>query len=137
MGLLPGEYFRVVSEVSHTDRFTNGTIDPDGYVQSVAITPLTDGTYSIVYWEPGTEGLKNGSMTVSKGKVDDVGLHGTVFSLVTSQEQSRVYKLESLTYSGEDGLVEVSGSHMPLTSIGSLAILDWNPDDFIGLGIIL
>lgn len=137
MNLTPGEYFRVASEITHTDRFSNGRVSPEGFVQSVDITPMADGTYDIVYWKPGTEGVRSSLMRVIDGKCIDTALCGTVFTLVTSDEQSRVYKLDSLTYSDNDGLVEVSGTHMPLTNIGSLKILDWNPNDFIGLGITL
>ena len=51
-----------------------------------------------------------------------------LFTLKNSVTSNRVYKLETISYS-EDGLVEVSGSHAPLTSTGSLAILEgWNDD---------
>ena len=43
----------------------------------------------------------------------------------------RVYKVESITY-GEEGFIEIAGSYEPLTSIGSLATLDWGENDFVG-----
>ena len=38
-------------------------------------------------------------------------------------QEDRVYKVEALTYA-EDGLVELTGSHVPLTESGALAIMD-------------
>ena len=45
-----------------------------------------------------------------------------MFTLKNSVTSNRVYKLETISYV-EDGLVEISGSHAPLTSNGTLAIL--------------
>ena len=60
--------------------------------------------------------------------------YGTVFTVVQNSNVIRVYKLEALTYA-EDGLVEVTASHMPLTEAGNLAILEWDDDyfDYSGL----
>jgi hypothetical protein len=128
MNLSPGEYFRLVSEVTHTSRFNNGTIGPDGTIQCV--NTLSNGKHSILYWEPGTEGVKAAVVTVAGGKAQNTNLRNTVFTLNNSTTVNRVYKLESLTY-GDDGMVEVSASYAPITSSGSLAVLDWGSDDFI------
>ena len=134
MGLIPGNYFKVASNSTHTSRFNNGSVDSEGYVTSV--DGLANGSHSVYYWKSGTEGVREGTLIVSDNKVTDSAFFNTVFTVVMTSEQSRVYKLESLTY-GEDGLIEISGSHMPLTSAGTLKILDWNSADFEGLGIIL
>ena len=67
-------------------------------------------------------------------KLDDEGkagstFRGSVFTIAQTNASDRVYKLESLVY-GEEGFVEVAGSYQPLTSTGSLAILDWDDDYF-------
>lgn len=134
MGLTPGDYFKVASNSTHTSRFNNGSINDEGYVTSV--DDLADGSYSVYFWNVGTEAVREGTIVVSDGKVSDSTFFNTVFTVVMTSEQKRIYKLEALTY-GEDGLIEISGSHMPLTNTGSLKILDWNPNDFVGLGIIL
>ena len=128
MNLAPGEYFRLVSEVTHTSRFNNGTIGPDGTIQCV--NTLSNGKHSILYWAPGTEGVKAAVVTVVSGKAQDTNLRNTVFTLNNSTAVDRVYKLESLTY-GDDGMVEVAASYAPITSSGSLAVLDWGDKDFI------
>ena len=50
MGLEPGQYFRLVSHSTHTNRFDNGSIGPDGVIQ--AATPLENNS-TIMYWKPG------------------------------------------------------------------------------------
>ena len=134
MGLVAGDYFKVASNSTHTSRFNNGSINEDGFITSVE--DLADGTHSVFFWSVGTEVVKEGTIVVSNGKVSDPAFYNTVFTVVMTNEQKRVYKLEALTY-GDDGLIEITGSHMPLTDTGTLKILDWNPADFVGLGIDL
>lgn len=128
MNLAPGEYFRLVSEATHTSRFQNGVIGPDGTVQMVDGSTLADAP--ILYWEPGTTAVRSANLTVVNGRTNQTALFGTVFTLSNSTTVSRVYKVESLTYI-DGGLVEVAGSHTPLTSSGTLAVLDWNPSHFL------
>ena len=125
MALTPGDYFQVSSEAAHTNRFNNGSINSEGFITSN--DPIPDGPVSIYYWRQGTEGIGGTTIQVSDGRCTDVAFHNIVFTRVMLVTESRVYKLESLTYA-EEGLVEVSGSHMPLTAAGTLAILDWNPN---------
>ena len=127
MNLTPGDYFYLVSAYTHTDRFSNGSIDDAGTVTSAE--PM-NGSYQIVYWRPGTEGLSNATLTVTNGKTTQAALWNVVFSVVKSGTYKRCYKAESLTYS-EDGLVEVSASQTPLTADGRLLILDFNDNDFV------
>lgn len=131
MGMAPGDYFRVSSNSTHTSRFNNGSVNPDGVINSV--DTLSDGTYSIYYWRPNTEEVQEAQMVVSGGKAADPALYGIVFTVTTQTNETRVYKLESLTY-GEDGLIDVAGSHSPVTDAGTLAVLDWNPDYFFFAG---
>ncbi len=134
MGLAAGDYFKVVSNSTHTSRFNNGSINDEGFITSVE--DLADGSHSVYFWSVGTQVVKEATIVVNNGKVSDPTFYNTVFTVVMTNEQKRVYKLEALTY-GEDGLIEITGSHMPLTNTGTLKILDWNPADFVGLGIDL
>jgi hypothetical protein len=126
MNLAPGEYFRLVSEATHTSRFHNGSIGLDGSIQS---PDALNGSYEIFYWEPGTEGVKAATLNASNNSTTQANLFGVVFTLNNITTTNRVYKVETLVYA-EDGLVEVSGSYTPLTDGGSLAVLDWSNDDF-------
>ena len=128
MGLEPGAYFRLVSEVTHTSRFNNGSIDSGGFITSTQT--MADGTYNVLTWQPGTVGVSEDQMTVSGGKAQNAGLFGRVFTLKNSTTTSRVYKVESLSY-GEEGFVEIAGSYQPLTATGSLATLDWTDNHFV------
>jgi hypothetical protein len=128
MGLEPGQYFRLVSEVTHTSRFNNGSINSEGFITST--TTLADGNYDILCWKPGTVGVGEAVLGVKDGKALQPGLFGQVFTIKTSVTTSRVYKVESLSFSPE-GFVEIAGSAQPLTPTGSLSTLDWQADHFL------
>ena len=132
MHLKPGEYFRFYSESTHTSRFANGVITENGTIQSQSI--ITDGTH-IYYWKPGDKEVKGGENGGEPIVISDSGLaasefRGCVFTKAETNKSDRVYKVESITY-GEEGFVEIAGSHEPLNSIGSLATLDWQGEDFL------
>jgi hypothetical protein len=123
MGLAPGEHFRLVSEVTHTSRFSNGTIGPDGTITCVGELPTSA---QIIYWAPGSVGVSEAVLTATGNHTPQQELWGTVFSIKNTTTTNRVYKLETLAYS-DDGLVDVTASFAPLTDAGSLSVLDW-PD---------
>lgn len=127
LGLAPGEYIRLVSEVTHTSRFNNGSIDSSGTITST--TTLADGFYPILYWEPGTVGVKEATLSVVDG-VEQSGLHGVVFTLKNSTTTSRVYKVESITI-GEEGFVQIACSYQPVNTSNQLEVLQWSPGDFV------
>ena len=127
MTLEPGDYFRFVSHSTHTSRFDNGSIGPDGTIQSS--TPVQNGA-TIMYWNVGTQGVNQTTINVSDGKTSQQQLWNSVFTQVTSASTNRVYKCESLTYA-DDGLVEIAGTHMELNSAGQLRYLDWDDSSFV------
>jgi hypothetical protein len=127
MGLEPGAYFRLVSEVTHTSRFGNGSIGQGGQVNSAQ--PLEDGQHRVIYWQPGTEGVREATIAVAGGVCADAAFWGVVFTLANSTTTSRLYKVESIAYSDE-GWVTVTASHQPLTEGGELAVLQWTDDHF-------
>ena len=116
MGLIPGQYFRLVSEATHTSRFNNGAVSDDGVLTST--TPLSNGSYSIYYWTPGSTGVQSGTLSVSGNTASPRGI---IYTLRNSTTEDRIYKVESLTYA-EDGLVELTGSHVPLVIKGDSRI---------------
>ena len=128
MSLEPGEYFRVASKTTHTDRFQSGSIDFEGNITS-SQEFTTDMDTTVVYWRPGEIGVSSPTnMSIRSGKVTNTDLFGTLFCKTSSIQETRCYKCESLTYSS-DGLVEVAGSVAPLTNSGALQILDWTEND--------
>ena len=131
IGLSPGDYFRLYSEITHTSRFSNGIVLPDGTIQSQ--TSISNGD-SIYYWNPNDDArngeVQSGTISISGTKATGPsGIRGSVFTKAQSNALDRIYKIESLSY-GEDGLIEVAGSFVPLTSAGKLAVLDWTESDF-------
>ena len=116
VNLQPGEYFRLVSEATHVDGYNNGVITAEGKV--ISKNTIT-GSKPIYYWKPGTAEIIETTINFDA----PIGLRGVLFTVKNIVTSNRVYKVETISYS-EDGLVEVSGSHAPLTSTGSLAILD-------------
>jgi len=126
LNLEPGDYFRLVSEATHTSRLLNGSIGIDGTIQGIR---LSDGNRNIFFYKPGTEGVKQETLSVQNGKTTQGNLFGTVFSVSTNAVNDRIYKVESISYA-EDGLIEVAGSNVPLTSSGTLKVLDWSNNQF-------
>ena len=127
MALTPGDYFQLSSEATHTSRFDNGSIGPDGTIS--AKTNVSNNA-RILYWQPGTTGIRSTRIRVSNGKTSQRELWGAVFTQEYTTTTKRVYKCESITYA-DDGLIEVTGSHIDLTSSGTIKYLDWNNGAFI------
>jgi hypothetical protein len=127
MGLEPGQYFRLVSEVTHTSRFNNGVISSDGLV--ISTSGLGDGNHQILYWKPGTTEVQEATLTVAGGTAQQDSLRGTVFTLANSTTTSKTYKVETISY-GEGGFVEVAGSYQPVTATGALTTLQWGDGDY-------
>ena len=111
--LSPGEYFRLVSEVSHTSRFRNGAKLEDGTIVS---KDDVAGSEDVLYWEPGTVGVK--SSTLSQAP------NGVLFTVKNTTTENKVYKCESISY-GEDGLIEVAGSYAPTETNGQLSVMQY------------
>ena len=123
MFLMPGDYFRLYSESTHTSRFANGVITEGGVIQ--AQKAISNGE-NIYYWNPKSEELRDevkyGSIVILDSGLASETFRGCVFTVAQTDSSDRVYKVESLTFA-EDGLVEVAGSHVPLTSNGYVAVL--------------
>mgnify|MGYP007131624647 CR=1 FL=1 len=75
-------------------------------------------------------GVKKATLRVNGNQTKQGQLFGAVFTIRNSTTTDRVYKVESLSYA-EDGLVEIAGSHVPLTSSGTLEVLNWTNNQFI------
>ena len=118
IGLIPGDYFRLVSEATHTSRFRNGAITPDGKV--VSMDALT-GSHNVYVWKPGTENVQSTSINFDSSS--SIAAHaGKLFTVKNTTTENRIYKVESLSYA-EDGLIEVAGSHAPVNASDQLTVL--------------
>ena len=124
MHLAPGDYIRLHSEATHTSRFANGVITEDGVIQSQK--EITNGT-QIIFWKPGDSDVSEPTAIQIRNNLATSRFRGCVFTVPDTSTTDRVYKVESITYA-EDGLIEISGSHTPLTANKTLAILDYYND---------
>ena len=117
-GLAPGDYFRLVSEVTHTSRFRNGAKTNNGLIVSNSDSDISN-SLNAYYWVPGTEGVRT-------AKVGDLP-SGVLFTIKNEITENKIYKCETIAY-GEDGLLEVSGSFAPTESdTGQLSVMQgWN-----------
>ena len=114
--LAPGDYFKLVSEVTHTSRFRNGAITPTGDIVS---KDDLSGSLDIYYWKPGTTEVKEGTLNTTNVSA---ALFGTLFTVKNTTTENKIYKCETISY-GEDGLLEVSGSYAPVESNGQLSVM--------------
>jgi hypothetical protein len=96
----------------------------------ISTTGLADGDHAILYWVPGTTDVQEATVAVAGGVAQQAALRGTVFTLRNTTTTSKVYKVETLSYT-EDGFVEVAGSYQPTTDGGALTTLQWNATDFV------
>ena len=111
-------------------RFKNGSIGPDGQVTSNV--DLHGQTIDIFYWQSGDEeGVREARVSVDdNGYITDAKLFRSVFTVNDAEVQTRVYRINSIT-DGEEGFVDVTATHTPLTDSGALKVADWNEDDFV------
>ena len=130
LNLKAGSFIKVITESNPYSSANNGTIDGSGNVTSV--TPLGDGQYNVLYFssDGGTD-VKDGTMTVSNGKVAESKFHNSVFTLNNKTVSNNIYIVEQLTFS-EEGTVDIVASEHPCEEQGgkddisklALAIVD-------------
>ena len=108
--LAPGRFIKVITEASPYSAARNGTIGADGTITSVS--EITNGTYSIIYYNVDFEDVAEASMTVSEGKVTQTSLWNSVFTIKEITRSENVYMVEQLTIN-EEGIVEISASEFP------------------------
>ena len=129
LGISAGDYITVISHSTHTNRFNNGSIDASGNITSS--TPLNDSTGTKVYfWKPGNTDVKEGDLVVTGNKTGDPAFFGTVFTIKMTNDQRRVYRVNSITID-DDGFVDINAAHQELTSIGSLATINLDASQFL------
>ena len=126
--LTPGSYIKLISETTHSSRLNNGSIDSDGHITTTST--LQDGTYSVSTWRPGDTSVSSASLSVKNGKTADAALFGCVFTLLTTTSEKRVYKVETVSIK-EDGFIEVTGTHQPISDNGGLATIQFDPSRFV------
>ena len=124
-GLKPGDYIRVYSTTQHTDRFKNGAILDGGKVVS---KDTITGSNDIYYWNSSKTEVEKATGVNFDSPSALAAFAGSLFTIRTTNKTNQCYKVESITF-GDDGLIELAGTHVPLIDIGNgqdarLAILD-------------
>ena len=132
MSLQPGDHIRFFSEITHNDRFENGYISADGFIQSQGNSnPVGQ---NIFYWRAfHDDGADFGEPKRALLTLDDSGkvegkFRNSVFTIEKTDTADRIYKIESITYTDE-GFVQLTATHQPLNENGKLSVLDY--DDVI------
>lgn len=113
LGLAPGDYIKLVTQSNPFSGTRIGTISATGALTT--IDQISDGTYEVEYYVPGSEGIKTGQLII-KNNVS-ITLKNVVFSWGQATNKSGVYMVEQLTI-GEDMLVEIIATSFPVDENG-------------------
>jgi len=111
LALQPGQYFRVSSQARHVERFQNGYVLEDGTV--VSSNPMAAGSYTVYFWRSGMTQVEERSMVIGANGKTTPEFTNSVFTEYNDTTSNRLYKAEMIAYD-IDGMVEVTGSHVPL-----------------------
>lgn len=117
LSLAPGDFIRITTEVSPYSPSNNGIVKEDGTV--IAVSPMSDGNYSVYYWDRSQTQVFTGTLQISGGVAQS--LRNTVFSVISSNATSQVYQVEALDVD-TDGIVSVKASNHPVNSSGASLI---------------
>jgi hypothetical protein len=122
MDLAPGDYIRVITQANIYNAANNGVVSSTGEI--TAVQPLSDGRYTVFYWNANFDDPKTEQMTVADGKAVEAKFFDSVFTVETSATTSNAYMIEQLTL-GEDGLVDIVAVDFPTTTtLNSTLALD-------------
>ena len=122
MNLAPGDYIRVITQANIYNAANNGVVSSTGEI--TAVQPLSDGRYTVFYWNANFDDPKTEQMTVASGKAVEPKFFGSVFTVETSATTSNAYIIEQLTL-GDDGLVDIVAVDFPTTTtLNSTLALD-------------
>jgi len=129
LAIQPGSYIRVMTTATTFNADSNGVITDAGSL--VSINPIDNGTYNAMVYNPSTTEVFERSLTVSNNTVSDPALRGTLFTLMSQQNNSSIYQVEQLTLD-EDGLINVSAIQVPVDSSGASIVAKdvLTPDNF-------
>ena len=120
LALQPGQYFRVSSQARHVEQFQNGYVLENGTV--VSSSPMADGTYTVYFWRSSMTQVEERSMVIVNGKTTPE-FANSVFTQYNTATSNRLYKAELISYD-EEGMVEITGSHVPVETNGKITYLN-------------
>lgn len=118
--LAPGDYIRVSTTSNPYSPANNGVIDANGVITSA--TPLSDGSYPIIYYISPNDTTAEGTLTVANGVAVEPALRGAIFTVVSAATGSNVYVVDQLSLD-EDGVVEISATEFPTRPNTTLSLI--------------
>ena len=121
LALQPGQYFRVSSQARHVEQFQNGYVLENGTV--VSSSPIAAGTYTVYFWRSSMTQVEERSMVIGADGKTTPEFANSVFTQYNTTTSNRLYKAELISYD-EEGMVEITGSHVPLTIDGKITYLN-------------
>ena len=117
--LAPGDFIKVVMDISHTQELRNGAVLGDGTL--VSTQPLEDGTYSVLAWDGSSStepAITNLAVTAGGNRATPAGV---IFTLVNSTTEAFTYQIERIT-PPEDGGYTIEAVHQPVDANGILLL---------------
>jgi len=127
LALAPGAYFKVASQARHVDQFENGYVLDDGKV--ISSTGLS-GSNSVYWWRSGLTEVQTGTMTVDANGFTSPAFAGAVFTVYSNSQSACCYKAELISYD-EEGMVEITGTNVPIDSSGRITYLNLEDSQFV------
>ena len=127
LALAPGAYFKLTSAVRHANSFQNGYVLNSGEVISNSALPASQDVY---WWQPDFHEVQEGTMAVDANGFTSATFAGAVFTTYTNDQSESVYKAEIISYD-EEGMVEITGTHVPLDPGGGIAYLNLSDSQFV------
>ena len=127
LALAPGAYFKLTSAVRHANSFQNGYVLNSGQVISSSVSSPSQQVY---WWQPEFNEVQEGTMVVDANGFTSATFAGAVFTTYTNDQSESVYKAEIISYD-EEGMVEITGTHVPLDSGGGIAYLNLSDSQFV------
>ena len=121
LALQPGQYFRVSSQARHVEQFQNGYVLDDGTV--VSSSPMAAGTYTVYFWRSSMTQVEERSMVIGADGKTTPEFANSVFTQYNNTISNRLYKAEMIAYD-EEGMVEITGSHVPVETDGKITYLN-------------
>jgi len=128
IALKPGDFIRVLTQATPYAPYNTGVVlAADNRV--VTPTPLSDGSYDVIFYRPGSEAVEEGTLVIVNGVATDPTLAGVVFSVpLTTEGNAAVFQVEQLTLT-EEGLVDVVAVEHPCDDqLRSLIVQDMLDD---------
>lgn len=121
----PGDYIRVVMDITHFNELRNGAVLADGTL--VTTQPFSDGTYNVFAWNGSSSADPAPTVLTVSGAGTVATPTGIIFTMINAETQTRTYQIERITPQDEGGF-SIEAMHMP-TNDSNVLLLAAGFDD--------